>query len=295
MNLTQLHTFVRLAEAKSFSDAARALNVPTSSVSRAIAALERELGAKLFERTTRRLALTPLGRTYHLHVARALEELREGERKVGEQHREPRGEVRIAASGDLDDGFLARCLTSFSLAHPRIAVRCIVSNTYVDLVAEGIDLALRVADGLPDSSLVARPLGHYRAHLMASPSYVARRGLPSSVADLLHHDCVVNAPHGRARWTLRGPAGEESVDVTGAMAADDLRISAAMVDAGAGVGVVVTAPGSSTRESTTLVRVLPDHTLAAPTLYLVAPAGKRPPARVALLREHLVRAYASAR
>lgn len=296
MSLRQLQTFVRLAESRSYSDAARALDVPTSSVSRAITALELDLGVKLFERTTRRLALTPLGRTYYEHVSRALAELREGERKVGEQHREPGGEVRVTASADLDDGFFARCLARFSMAHPKIRVTCTLSNDYADLIADGIDLAVRVADGLPDSSLVARPLGRYRAHLVASPDYVARRGLPRSVSDLARHDCVVNAPRGRARWTLTGPEGTESVDVIGKIAADDLRFARALLLAGAGIGVLAIAPGGGEKaDGEPWVRVLPEHTLAAPTLYVVAPSSRRMPARVALLRDHLVASYADAR
>lgn len=294
MNLSHIRAFVRVAEARSFSEAARALDVPTSSISRAIAALESDLGAKLFERTTRRIALTALGRTYYEHASRALSELAEGERRVGELQRDPRGEVRITAPGDLDDGFFARCLADLATAHPRIRVTCVLTNRYVDLIAEGFDLALRVAEDLPDSSLVARPLGRYRAWFVASPDYLARRGHPKVPADLARHDCILNVPReGASTWVLVGPDGEERVEVRGRLAADDLRFVRDLVLAGAGIGVLPIAPGAREPDDARLVRVLPQFTLRAPTLFVVVPSAKRLASRVALVRQFLVSAYAS--
>ncbi len=295
MNLGRVQAFVRVAELKSFTEAARSLDLPTSSISRAITALETELGAKLFERTTRRLALTPLGRTYYEHASRALAELSEGERRVGELQRDPRGEVRITAPGDLDDGFLARCLSEFAALHPRIRVTTVLTNRFVDLIGEGIDLALRVAEGLPDSSLVARPLGRYRAFLVASPEYEERRGLPERPEDLSRHECILTvASEGGSRWVLVGPKGEEAVEVKGRLVADDLRFVRDLVVAGAGIGVLALAPGAREPDDTRLVRVLPRYTLKAPTLFAVVPSTKRLASRVSVLRDFLVSAYTAA-
>ncbi|NUP05410.1 MAG: LysR family transcriptional regulator [Polyangiaceae bacterium] len=294
MNLSHVHAFVRVVEARSFTQAARALDLPTSSVSRAISRLEAELGAKLFERTTRRLALTSLGRAYYEHAARALAELSEGERRVGELQRDPRGEVRVTAPADLDDGFFARCLADFTKVHPRIRVTCVLSNNYVDLIAERFDLAMRIAESLPDSSLVARQLGRYRAWLVASPEYLARRGHPKRPGDLADHDCVLNVPRdGASTWVLIGPRGEQSVEVRGRLAADDLRFARDLVVAGAGIGVLPLAPGASEPVDERLVRVLPQYTMRAPSLFAVVPSAKRLASRVSLLRDHLVNAYAS--
>lgn len=293
MNLAHVHAFVEVVRQKSFSAAARRLDVPTSSVSRAVARLERDLSGKLFERTTRHVALTPLGQAFHEHATRALAELAEGERRVQELTREPRGEVRLSIPTDLDDGFFARTLARFTAEHPRIRVACVIDNRYVDLVAEGFDLALRVADELPDSSLVARQLGAYQAWLVASPAYLARRGTPKRVSELAQHDCVLT--HGRdgvAHWTLKGPRGEETVAVEGRAVAGDLHFARELVRGGAGIGIVALPPPDHLPpEATDLVRVLPHHVLAAPKLFLVAPSARRLPSRVALLREHLLRAY----
>lgn len=295
MNLSQLRVFVRLAEARSFTEAARALALPTSSISRAIGRLEGHLGARLFERTTRHLALTPLGTAYLAHASRALAELAEGERRVGELHRDPRGEVRVTLPGDLDDGFFARALADFSASHPRVRVTCVVTNRFVDLIAERFDLALRVAEALPDSSLVARPLGRYRAWLVASPEYLSRRGHPKEPADLARHECLLNeGPGGEARWVLLGPEGEVAVTVRGRLVVDDLRVTRDLALAGAGIGVLPIAPGSRASHDARLLRVLPEHSLRAPSLFVVVPSAKRLPARVSALRDHLVEAYARA-
>lgn len=294
MDLRQVRTFVRVAEARSFTAAARAMGVPTSSVSRAVAGLERDLGVKLFERTTRRIALTPVGRAYCEHAARALSELAEGERRLGELQRDPRGEVRVTAPADLDDGFFARCLARFSSAHPRVRVACVLSSRYVDMIGEGFDLALRVAYALPDSSLVARPLGRYRAWLVASPDYLERHGVPKLPSDLPKHQCILTVPRdGVSSWVLVGPRGTHSVEVRGALAADDLRFAREWVREGAGIGVLALAPGADAPDDPRLVRVLPRYELSAPTLFAVVPSVRRLPARVAVLRDFLVAAYAA--
>jgi DNA-binding transcriptional LysR family regulator len=296
MNLGRVQAFVRVAELKSFTEAARSLDLPTSSISRAITALETELGAKLFERTTRRLALTPLGRTYYEHASRALAELSEGERRIGELQRDPRGEVRITAPGDLDDGFLARCLSEFAALHPRIRVTTVLTNRFVDLIGEGIDLALRVAEGLPDSSLVARPLGRYRAFLVASPEYEERRGLPERPEDLSRHECILTvASEGGSRWVLIGPKGEEAVEVKGRLVADDLRFVRDLVDRRRGDrGARPGARREGARRRAPRAGPASLHPPKAPTLFAVVPSTKRLASRVSVLRDFLVSAYAAA-
>lgn len=293
MQLAHVQAFVEVVRQKSFSSAARRLGVPTSSVSRAIARLERDLAGKLFERTTRQVALTPLGQAFRDHASRALAELEEGERRVHELAREPRGEVRLSIPTDLDDGFFASALARFVAQHPGIRVACVIDNHYVDLIAGGLDLALRVGEALPDSSLVARPLGVYRAWLVASPAYLARRGAPRRVADLAQHDCVLTqAKDGVDRWTLVGPKGTETVTVRGRAVAGDLHFTRELVRAGAGIGVVALPPPHHVApEAAGLVRVLPAHELRAPKLFLVTPSAGRVPSRVTLLREHLLAAY----
>lgn len=291
MLLTHIETFLQVADRRSFAAAAKKLGTAPSSVSRSISTLERELGGRLFARTTRRMSLTQLGRTYYQHASRALAELAEGERRASEMQRVARGEVRITAPADLDDGFFAAALAAFTVAYPTIRVSCLLSNDYADLVADGIDLAMRVADELPDSSLIARPLGRYSAHLVASTAYLAARQAPRTPEDLANHECVLTwAQDHAATWELVGPKGVQTVRVRGRIIAGDLRFARHLVLGGAGIGVSATAPRSPTTTDPRLVRILPDFELRAPSLFLVEQT-RRPPARVALLRDHLLDLY----
>jgi DNA-binding transcriptional LysR family regulator len=295
VDLNLVRIFARVAETRSFTRAARELRVPTSSVSRAIARLEAQLGAPLFERTTRRTNLTVAGRAYHESACRVLRELSEGERRVSELQAAPRGEVRIAVAADIDDGFLASRLVAFARAQPQIQLAIAVSNQMVDLVADGFDLALRVASKLPDSPLVAFKLGTYHAWLVASTEYVVRRGVPRRPNQLKEHDCVQTRPRdGASQWTLRGPRGKETITVRGPLAADDMNFVRQLVLGGAGIGLLpIAPPGKDEVSDERLVRVLPDYVMPGPSLYLVTPSSSKPPARVALVKQFIVESYAA--
>jgi DNA-binding transcriptional LysR family regulator len=294
VNLNLIDTFVRVAQTRSFTLAARSLGLPTSSVSRGIRRLEKELGARLFERTTRSTALTAVGRAYFEHACRGLAELADGERVVGELQGDARGEVRLTAPTHLDDGFLASQLAAFGRAHPRVCVHVVLTNRKVDLISEGFDLALRGEQQLADSSLLVRRLGAFQAWLVASPRYLGRRGVPKAPEDLARHDCVMLSLRGggQARWQLLGPRGAETVDVRGAFTTDDMAFAKQLVFAGAGVGLLPLAPGAPVPRKSLAVRVLPRYVVRAPELYVVQPSARRPPLRVTLLRDFLVAAYA---
>lgn len=159
MNLTLVRAFVAVAEARSFTAAAKALDVPTSSVSRAVTRIEDALRTKLFERTTRKTALSAAGRVYYEHARQALDALEEGESRVSELLGQPRGEVKLTVPINLDSGFLARQLVAFSRAYPQVRLAVVPTNRWVDMSEEGFDLALRVQQKSADSPLALRELG----------------------------------------------------------------------------------------------------------------------------------------
>lgn len=294
MDLNLARTFVRVAEAESFTAAGRAARVPTSSISRAIARLERDLGAKLFNRTTRSTSLTPAGRAFLEHARRALDELEEGERRVGELLGQPRGEVRLTVPINLDDGFLARQLTSFVQLHPGVNVTIVPTERIVDFDEEGFDLALRAEQRFAGAPLQMTELGRFFAWVVAAPAYVARRGRPAQPEDLASHDCVAMWPiQGLSKWPLQGPR-ELTVQVRGPTAADDMHFARQLIEAGAGIGTYIFAPGARVTVGSKFVRVLPEYIVRGPSLYLATAARKTLPLRVKLLRDFLVRAYAEA-
>ena len=293
MDLNLAKTFVLVAEARSFTAAAKLLSVPTSSVSRAVVRLETDLGTKLFVRSTRRTSLTATGRVFFEHAHKAVNELTEGERRVGELQGQPRGELRLTVPANLDDGFLARQLVAFSQTHPQVQLTVVPTNRKVDLVEEGFDLALRVEQRSTDSPLAVHELGRFHAWVVAAPSYLTRRGRPKRPQDLVNHDCVGMRPlKGLSRWPLRGPRGVETVEVRGPIAADDMQLAIQLVHSGAGIGTLVFAPGAQCSLDPGLVRVLPEYIVQGPGLFVATTSRRRVPLRVTLFRDYLINAYA---
>jgi DNA-binding transcriptional LysR family regulator len=291
MNLTLVRAFVAVAEARSFSAAGKALAVPTSSVSRAVARLESAMHTKLFERTTRRTTLSAAGRLYYEHARQALDALAEGESRVSDLLGQPRGEVKLTVPVNLDSGFLARQLVAFSQMYPQVRLNVVPTNRSVDLSEEGFDLALRVQQGPADSPLALRELGRFHAWLVASPAYLHCHGAPRYPRELAQHR-FVNMRSYSFGLRLIGSNGIETVEVNGPIIANDMHLARQLVEQGAGVGPLVFPPGDRPRLGKNLVRVLPDYIVEGPKLFVATTSRKSQPLRVKLLREFLLSAYA---
>lgn len=290
MNLTLVRAFVSVAEAGSFTAAAKTLDVPTSSVSRAVARLEEGLRTKLFERTTRKTALSAAGRVYYEQARLALNALAEGESRVSELLGQPRGEVKLTVPINLDSGFLARQLVAFSRAYPQVRLSVVPTNRWVDLSDEGFDLALRVQQKSLESALALRELGTFHAWLVASPGYLQSHAKPRSPKDLSRHTCVNMQSYSFA-LRLIGPRGLETVEVSGPVIANDMHLARQLVEQGAGIGPFVFSPGDRPKLGKSLVRVLPEYVVEGPRLFVASASRKSQPLRVRLLREFLINAY----
>jgi DNA-binding transcriptional LysR family regulator len=292
IDLNLVATFVRVIEAGSFTAAAQALGLPKSSVSRRVSALEKLLGVRLVQRSTRRLALTEAGRAYFERARAALGGLTDAQAAVADMSQEVAGPIRLSAAPD-NTGMLAGLLAEFLARHPRVQLELCLTSRRVDLVAEGFDLALR-AGRLADSSLVARRLGSTDLGLFASPAYLRRAGKPRRVADLAGHRFVLyGAPHERSHLRLAGPAREETVTVSGPLVVDDLSFLADAVAAGVGIGLMPEIyfgwlwKGGRRSPRREFVRVLPEHGVTGADLHLVSPPTAYEPTRVTLLRDFL--------
>lgn len=295
MNLTAIRVFVSVADARSFTAAAQSLGVPTSSVSRTITRLEKDLGARLFERTTRKTSLSAAGRVYCEHARQALAALELGEARVGELHGQPRGEVKITLPHQLDGGFVAGQLVAFSRAYPQVRLRVVPTNHRVELNEEGFDLALRVQQESDDADVTLRELGRFHAWLVAAPSYLRDHPAPRRPADLARHACV-NLGGYRYPIRLIGPrGGVETVEVEGPIVANDMPLVRQLVEQGAGIGPLIFAPGDRPKLGASLVRVLPKYVVEGPRLFIAGTSRKSQPLRVSLLRDHLIAAYAAER
>ena len=210
-NLTDIAVFVRVVEKGSFTAAAEALEISQSVVSRRVAALEKRLGVRLLQRTTRRMSLTEAGSELYRRAARGLADIAEAEIEVTRFQAEPRGTLRVSAPMSFSQLYLAPLIADFIERYPAVRVNLQLDDQQRDLVEEGFDLAIRIAT-LDDSQLVARKLAPARQVVCGSPEYLARRGVPEHPDDLLHHDCVVYT-YGRepSKWRFRVKGGGEHV------------------------------------------------------------------------------------
>ena len=287
MDLNKISLFVRVVEAQGFTAAASALGIPKSSVSRGVAQLEEELGTRLLHRTTRKSSLTDAGRAYYDLASRALAGLEDARVAVSCKERTASGTVRLTAPPDLAIGVLPDLLVAFSRKEPAIQVELVLTNRVLDLVEEGIDLALRPGK-LRDSSLVAKRIGPLHLGLFAAPSYLKKRGEPASVESLKEHDCVVFRPRqDGGTWRLGGPKGEETVVVKGPLSADDFGFVHRAVIAGAGVGLLPLFLAAEDEQKGRLVALLPEHQVRGGIMSLVYPSSRLMPRRVVLLRDFL--------
>jgi DNA-binding transcriptional LysR family regulator len=280
MDLNLLPLFHAVAEARSFSRAAQRLRLPRSSVSRGIAALERDVGAQLLRRTTRQVALTAAGAALYDEVAPLLGRLDGALRRVPSEEAELRGELRLTAPNDVGVTLLGAVLPRFAARHPALRVDVRVTNRAVDLVAEGFDAALRAsARPLADSSLIARRLGGTEMQLFAAPTWLARRGTPRTLEEAATHEWVT-FPRWRPPPQLRG--------LRARLVSDDFFFVREALRAGGGIGVLPSFLGAPDVTAGTLVRVVPRWSDTRGMLSFVYPETAHVPPKVAALRDFLL-------
>lgn len=286
MDLNRAVTFVRVVETGGFTRAAEALGVPTSSVSRSVAKLERELGVALLERTTRHVGLTDAGRAFFERARDALVGLDQASELALDAVSEANGVVRVAAPPDF--GPLAGATVADILArYPRLRIELAFTPRGAELVGDLVDVAIAFGK-LPDSELVAKKLGQNVHKLYAAPAYLAARGTPRTIAELAAHDVALSrAVAGDARWELRGPKGIERVDVTARLVADHLQFVMDATLAGAGIAQLPVFLAEQHVAKRALAPVLPRYEIDTP-LYVLTHAARHLPHRVALVRDALV-------
>jgi DNA-binding transcriptional LysR family regulator len=210
-DLNDMLFFAEVVDRGGFAAAGRALNLPKSKLSRRVADLESRLGVRLLQRTTRKLSLTQAGEIYHRHCVAMREQAEAADEAVARVQTEPRGTVRITCPVTLAQSTIGPLLPRFLAAHPQVRIDMLVTNRVIDLVQEGVDVALRVRSSLDDSgTLVIKNLGETRGVLVASPQLLQRYGTPEDVESLRNLPTVaMSAADGRSTWRLHGPRGAE--------------------------------------------------------------------------------------
>ena len=286
--LSALRLFVRVARSGNFSRAARELGLSQPSASRIVAALEKEVGALLFTRSTRALALTEAGAEYLGRVEPALAELEEADhaaRGTGEL----RGIIRVAASSSFTVHVVIPRLDDFLRHHPKLRLVLLINDQRQALISEGVDVAFRFGP-LADSTATARRLGSIQRVLVASPAYLRRAGRPKIPADLNSHAIVVG-PMGSDRWTFEKDGRQVSLRLEGrvVVSANEGAVAAAVV----GLGIASTGIIASRKElaNRALVRVLPDWQMGSVDVHAVFPSGRAAKAAARALADHMVGAF----
>lgn len=286
-DLNDIAIFVKVARFESFSRAARSLGMPVSTVSRRVAELEQQLGVTLLQRTTRKLSLTAQGQAYFSQCSEPLDELFDAERVLTQTQNEPEGTLRITVPVILREAPFLEFVSDFLRRHPRIDIDLIITNDFVDLVAQNIDMGIRYGH-LQDSSFIARKLGSHTRYLVATPDYLKGKHLPVTPEELREHRCVMlNAQHGEARWELVNGKKLTTVQVSGPMSAHDFHSVAYFTHHGHGIGLLPYTYCDAWIHSGDLVRVLPQWSSPAIPVYALYPTRRFLPAKLKLFLEAL--------
>jgi DNA-binding transcriptional LysR family regulator len=210
-----MELFIKVVEAKSFTDAARGLGITPSAVSKQITRLEDRLGAQLLNRTTRRIAMTDVGAAYYERCVRIMAEVEEAEAVVSNLHTKPRGLLRVSVPVILGQLHFAPAVAAFLMQYAEVQLELILNDRYVNLIEEGFDIVVRI-DELPDSSMVALRLAPNRRVVCAAPEYFRAHGTPETPDDLMRHNCLTYGPHyPHKEWFFRTDEGRRAVRVSG--------------------------------------------------------------------------------
>ncbi|MEK9662168.1 MAG: LysR family transcriptional regulator [Alphaproteobacteria bacterium] len=287
--LTGMDLFVRAVDTGSFSETARAMNLTPSAVSKQIARLEDRLGARLFNRTTRRLAPTEEGRAYYERCRQILADVEESEAAVSQLNATPRGVLRVNMPLVFGRRHVVPAFAEFLRLYPDVHLDVTMTDQFVDPIAEGVDMLIRVGE-LKDSSLIARKLAGARRVVAAAPSYWTERGKPQQPADLAGHNCLTYTYLSSGNdWRMTGPDGKEHVvAVSGNLAANN---GEALLEAaldGLGIVLLPTWMCGPELQSGTLEEVLSDFTLSEPSVHAIYPPGRHLSAKVRAFVDFLV-------
>ena len=280
--------FRRVVEAKNFSAVARETNISQSTVSKHIAALEERLGTKLLNRSTRSLKLTEAGKEYYHHCIRILNAFQEAEASVGKGKIKPTGTLRISTSATFGRTYLLPHLKEFFQTYPDINIDLLFNDDYVDLVKEGIDLAIRIGP-LADSTLIARKIGSSPRIVVASPEYLVKHGRPRKPTDLIKHNCLFyTLQKSPDLWYFNSTQeGDESVRVSGRLKASSPDAICDATIAGLGISIVCEWHARKYIKTGALKVILPDYRPTTYDIHAVYPERKFVPQKVKRMIEFL--------
>jgi DNA-binding transcriptional LysR family regulator len=275
-----MRLFAHVAEAKSFTVAARHLGVPKQTLSRRVGELEYALGVQLLQRTTRRMELTDVGAAYAGQCAEIVRLADDANRAVTDTRREPKGVLRITAEPLFGDAFLAPVVLEYAALWADVEIEVLLTRRRVDLVEEGFDVAFRVGR-VDDKRLSSTKLGPARVRYCASPKYIRERGAPKSAADLRAHDCLVVQAEGEpGRWPIPSKKGITLAPVSGRLRFNSFAMTYSAALAGLGIGLFPDFACGEDLQRKKLVAVLAPMGVDVGAVWLTHPVQRYLAARV---------------
>jgi DNA-binding transcriptional LysR family regulator len=284
LELTVFHCVVKHG---SYVKAAEELALSASGVSRIITRLEERLGARLVQRTTRKLALTESGAAFHARTAQVLQDLSDAEAEVQRTTLKPRGTLRMSLPVVFGQLYVTPMLAELTEKYPELSFEVSLTNRFVDLIEEGMDLAVRIGS-LGDSRLIARRLCTNQRVLVASPTFLARHGTPQRISELAERDCVIFTGFARPReWKLLGPGGPVTVTVGGRVASNNVEVLTASAKLGLGITVGATLSVGPALLSGELVRVLCEYEFEPTAIFAVYPSARQLSTKVRAVVDYL--------
>jgi DNA-binding transcriptional LysR family regulator len=284
--LVSMQAFVQVVDSGSFAGAAKRLAASPAAVTHHVQALEDRLGVQLLNRTTRKLNLTEVGRTFYQHSARILAQVEEAERSATLLQTTPRGLLRLNTSEGIARVVMP-LIAEFSEAYPEMAFDVVLTDRMADMVEEGFDLALR-AGPLPDSTLISRKLGLGRLTLCAAPDYVARCGAPQRPEDLSSHNCLIYHMLGN-EWRFTSRAGAVAVAVSGNLRSNSLEAVRRAALSGQGIGLLAAIVVAEDLQNGALVQLLPGYEVNEVVIQAVYPASRHVSVKIRSFLDFLVK------
>ncbi|MBB3524962.1 LysR family transcriptional regulator [Rhizobium sp. BK456] len=286
-DLNDIAVFVTVARYGSFSRAAHSLGMPVSTVSRKVTSLEEQLGVTLLQRTTRKLSLTAQGSAYFDQCSEPLSHLIDAEQALTETQRKPEGLLKISVPVIFGQEVFYEFVSTFLKTYPEIRIDLFVTNLFLDLIAENIDLGIRFGE-LKDSSIVAQRLGKSVRYLVAAPDYMKGRAPPSKPEDLKDHQCVLlNGRNGEAEWHLVSDRKSVRQQVSGPVSSRDFEAVSAFTYRGHGIGLLPSTYCDDQIRRGELIRLLPDWSSEEIFVHAVYPTRRFLPLRLQVFLEAL--------
>ena len=286
-DLNDIAVFVKVAQFMSFSRAARALGMPVSTVSRKVASLENQLGVTLMQRTTRKLSLTAQGRAYYNQCSEPLSHLFDAESALTQTQKKPEGLLKISVPVIMGQKPFYEFISALLKKYPRVHIDLFITNLFVDLVADNIDVAIRFGE-LRDSTIIAKRIGRSVRYLVASPDYLKGRTAPAKPEDLTNHQCVLlNGRNNEAEWHLVNDRKSVKLHVSGPVSSRDFQSVSAFTYKGHGIGLLPSNYCEEEIRRRNLVRILPEWSSPEIFVHVIYPTRRFIPSKLQVFLDEL--------